>query len=91
MKKLLLVGLALTSLNFSHAQENSNENVLDLTRNALKSWQHNDPSKDRFQGVCTNTAISKVANPNNFNDIIVAVMDGGTDVEHEDLKNNLET
>jgi subtilisin family serine protease len=89
MKKLLLVGLALTSLNFSHAQETSNENVLDLTRNALKSWQHNDPSKDKFQGVCTNTALSKVANQNNFNDIIVAVMDGGTDVEHEDLKNNL--
>ncbi|MFM2155419.1 MAG: hypothetical protein RL516_168 [Bacteroidota bacterium] len=89
MKKLLLLGLALTSFNFSHAQENSNENVLDLTRNAMKSWQHNDPAKDRFTGISTNTALSKISDPNNFKDIVVAVMDGGTDVEHEDLKNNL--
>ena len=89
MKKFLLIGLALTTFNLSFAQENSNEDVLDLTRNSLKSWQHNDPSKDRFTGVSTNTALSKISNPNNFKDIVVAVMDGGTDVEHEDLKNNL--
>lgn len=89
MKKFLLLGFALVSFTIGFAQENSTEDVLDLTRNAMKSWQHNDPAKDRFTGVSTNTALSKITNPTNYKDIVVAVMDGGTDVEHEDLKNNL--
>lgn len=89
MKKFLLLGFALASFNVGFAQENSTENILDLTRNAMKSWQHNDPAKDRFTGVSTNTALSKITNPTTYKDIVVAVMDGGTDVEHEDLKNNL--
>ncbi|MFM7016151.1 MAG: S8 family peptidase [Bacteroidota bacterium] len=89
MKKLILIGLTFTTFTISYAQENSNSEVIDLTKNALKSWQHNNPEKDRYSGVSTNTALSKINNPNNFKDIVVAVMDGGTDIEHEDLKNNL--
>jgi hypothetical protein len=89
MKKFILLGLVLTSFSLSYAQENASSEVIDLTKNALKSWQHNNPDKDRYSGVSTNTALSKINDPNNFKDIIVAVMDGGTDIEHEDLKNNL--
>ncbi len=89
MKKLLLTGLAIATFTLGFAQENKSEDVIDLTKNALKSWQHNNPDKDRYSGVSTNSAISKINNPNNFKDIVVAVMDGGTDIEHDDLKNNL--
>ena len=89
MKKYLLIGLGLASCTFAFSQENSQSEVIDLTKNGLKSWQHNNPDKDRYAGVSTNTAISKITDPTKFKDIVVAVMDGGTDTEHEDLKNNI--
>lgn len=57
----------------------------------LKNWQHEDPYTEKFHGVASNKVYSKIDSTKPVKDIVVAVIDGGTDAEHEDLKSNLWT
>jgi cell wall-associated protease len=54
------------------------------------NWQNADPATDKIYGAgtdeCYKTLSGKTAQP-----VIVAVIDGGTDVTHEDLKNHIWT
>lgn len=50
-------------------------------------WHHLDPIKDNFFGISSNRAYAELLSTKNpQRKIIVAVIDGGTDIEHEDLK-----
>lgn len=57
----------------------------------LKNWQHEDPSTEKFHGVASNSVYAKIDSTKPVKDIVVAVIDGGTDADHEDLKSNLWT
>ncbi len=58
---------------------------------AIKNWQHDDPATENFHGIATHTVYSNIDSTKPFENIIVAVIDGGTDSDHEDLKLNLWT
>ncbi len=56
-----------------------------------KGWQHLSFSQDGIYGAETNRAYAELVKDNPGEKIIVAVIDSGTDTEHEDLKSVLWT
>lgn len=54
----------------------------------LPNWQHLDLAKDSVFGVSTEKAYAELLNKKKPVPVIVAVIDSGVDVEHEDLRNN---
>lgn len=77
MKKLLvLLIVGLFSLNcFSQAPP--------------QNWFLLDPEKDNYNGVSAERAYSELLQGRTSTPVIVAVIDGGVDVEHEDLKSKI--
>ena len=53
----------------------------------LKRWSHLDLGKDTIPGMSTDLVYSNLLKGKKSNKIIVAVIDSGIDIEHEDLKN----
>lgn len=70
--RLLLFCLLFTSLSFA--------------QQAPKDWQHRSPSEG-YPGVSTNNLYKRLPNDIVPDTVIVAVIDGGVDYMHEDLKN----
>lgn len=59
-----------------------------LTEVEKKGWSHFDLKKDTVPGVSLNLAYEKLVRPNGKT-VIVAVIDSGIDITHEDLRNNI--
>lgn len=78
MKRLtLLLTICLTTgLSFTNAQE--------LSR--AQQWYQLDPSKDQLGGISTNKVYESILADRLLLPVIVAVIDAGVDIEHEDLK-----
>ena len=55
----------------------------------LKNWFNEDPSKDKFAGVSSDRAYESMLKNREAKPVVVAVIDGGTDIHHPDLKDNL--
>lgn len=74
--KILLCAVVLAFQTAAFAQ---------MADKAPDNWQHLDYGKDGFQGVSTAEMYNAVAGKKPV-EIVVAVIDSGVDVEHEDLK-----
>lgn len=81
MKRILLSILISTFFLQSYAQE--------LKTKA--NWQNLDFEKDGIRGMSVERAYSELLKDKKSTPVIVAVIDGGTDVNHEDLKDKLWT
>ncbi|MBI3233796.1 MAG: S8 family serine peptidase, partial [Bacteroidetes bacterium] len=83
MKRVRIIALALITGLFvnSYAQKPGEK--------APEGWQHLDPKLNKVYGVSSNEAYEKLLKGKQGKTIIVAVIDGGTDIYHEDLKDNL--
>ena len=55
----------------------------------LKNWFNEDPDLNKFAGVSSDLAHEKLLDSKKSTTVIVAVIDGGTDVNHPDLKDNI--
>lgn len=55
----------------------------------LANWQNKDPKFDKAWGISTERAYSEILKGKKSKTVIVAVIDNGVDVNHEDLKDNL--
>jgi len=62
-----------------------------LTDSQTKSWAAYDLSRDTIPGMSVDRAYSEIIKNKKGEKVIVAVIDSGTDIEHEDLKNVLWT
>ena len=60
----------------------------ELTEIEKKGWSHFDLKKDTIPGVSLNLAYEQLVKPNSKT-VVVAVIDSGIDITHEDLKNNI--
>ncbi len=52
-------------------------------------WFHKDPSTDNIYGVSTDKTYSTLLKGKTSQTVVVAVIDSGVDIEHEDLKDNI--
>ncbi len=57
----------------------------ELTENEKQSWGHLDLVKDTIPGMSVNKAYAELLNGKTGQTVIVAVIDSGIDIEHEDL------
>ena len=75
MRKILLAAFLLSQTTFGvFAQKTAPEN-----------WFNLDPQKDKVPGVSTERAYKELLKDKKSTTVIVAVIDGGTEVDHEDL------
>lgn len=81
MKKLLLTLFLGISLNLVFAQNLSTD----------KNWQNLDPKNDKIMGVSSDLAYNSSLKNKKSKTIVVAIIDSGTDIFHEDLKDNIWT
>lgn len=101
---ILSILLFLTAIsgfsNFNPAYISDNQTnsfLLKVSKNKtgsgdLPNWGTMDPEKDGYEGTGTDNFyeyLNTLANPPERNEVIVAVIDSGFDIEHPDLKNNI--
>ena len=68
---------------------NEEYNNTDLNENQKKQWYKLDLSKDEVPGMSVNRAYSELINDKEGREVIVAVIDSGVDIDHEDLSENI--
>ncbi len=101
MKKILFMLLFFYTLSYSQKTESNfnthiskeiiliNKKGVKIDSVLLKSWQHKDIVADTIPGVSTEKAYEEILSKKPGKSVIVAVIDGGTDIDHEDLKNQI--
>lgn len=62
--------------------------VVELTEAEEKEWSHSDLKTDTIPGVSLHKAYRELVKPKSKT-VIVAVIDSGIDIDHEDLKENI--
>lgn len=65
--------------------------ITDLTDQQKKTWGHADLASDTIPGMSIDKAYTELIGNKKGSTVIVAVMDSGMDLNHEDLKNVLWT
>lgn len=93
---LLLTGCGTTkSINYNQLSPISAETVplknSKITETELLRWSHLDIVKDTIPGMSVDRAYEELLKNKKGQKVIVAVIDSGTDIEHEDLKGHVWT
>ena len=86
---VLISGCGSTSPILSTPTENIDSiplKVIELTETEKHNWGHLDLVKDTIPGMSVDKAYSEIIKKKKGTKIIVAVIDSGIDVDHEDLK-----
>jgi len=86
----ILFGCGATTGVLSTPIENIDTSPLkesELTDSEKNEWAHLDLAKDTIPGMSVNKAYSKIIKNRKGKTVIVAVIDSGTDIDHEDLNN----
>lgn len=65
--------------------------VMELSEKEKKAWGHSDLVTDTIPGMSVNKAYKEIIKNKSGKTVVVAVVDSGIDIEHEDLKNILWT
>lgn len=73
----------------AHAQRAKNFTLQDTLSTAPVNWFNLDPQSDRVPGVSVERAYKELLAGKTPKEVIVAVIDSGIDVEHEDLQNKI--
>jgi cell wall-associated protease len=76
--------LSMPSYGFQQDQESQ-----DTTTTVPKDWFLKDPETDHVQGVSSEKTYSTLLNGKPSRTVVVAVIDSGIDIDHEDLKDVL--
>jgi subtilisin family serine protease len=79
-RNLVLTGILACSTQWVSAQS---------VEEAPKNWFNLDPKKDKVQGISTEKAYEELLKGKPSQTVVVAIIDSGVDIEHEDLKANI--
>jgi subtilisin family serine protease len=92
-KKLFAVVVLLSAFVFTNAQYSVKYNTLvqleDTLTEAPKDWFNLDYQTDKVRGVSTEKAYAELLGNKKSTTVIVAIIDSGIDIEHEDLKDKI--
>jgi len=83
MKKIFITVLVLMVFSTAFAQSKEEKKLVN--------WHNKDLKSDKVFGVSTDKAYKELLKNKTSQPVIVAVIDGGTDINHEDLKGNIWT
>ncbi len=86
-KNLTSNGIAKTAITITA----ENYKKAALQEKDLQRWSHLDIVKDTVPGMSVDRAYAELLNEKKSKPVIVAILDSGIDIEHEDLKNVLWT
>lgn len=81
--KIVLPVLLATCVTSASMAQSTNA---EATKKAPENWFNLDPTADKVYGVSTEKAYNELLKGKTAKPVIVAVIDGGVDVNHEDLK-----
>ena len=81
LKKILLSAIFLFGLTYVQAQE--------PTKEVPEDWFHLDLANDNYRGVSVDKAYAELLKDKKTKTVIVAIIDSGIEVDHEDLKDNI--
>lgn len=82
----------LSHLNLRHQKTNTKGTILEKVQTIYstpENWFNLDLQQDDYVGVSTNKVYQEFGEPTASEDIIVAVIDSGVDVNHEDLQGKI--
>ncbi|WP_421918958.1 S8 family peptidase [Marinifilum sp.] len=89
MKSLLISCLLLVATYIGQAQKSEGVELSELDSSFL-NWYNMDPELDQVQGASVNLAYKELLQSKEAKKkIVVAVLDGGVDLNHEDLKDRI--
>ncbi len=94
MKKHIFTLLLLSVFVLSNAQYSSfkySKAADDSTKQAPNDWYHLDFKQDAITGVSVDKAYEELLKNKKSTPIIVAIIDSGVDIDHEDLKDKIWT
>jgi subtilisin family serine protease len=83
MKKIFITVLVLIVFSTAFAQSKEEKKLVN--------WYNKDMNSDKVFGVSTEKSYKELMKNKTSQPVIVAVIDGGTDINHEDLKGNIWT
>jgi cell wall-associated protease len=86
---LLLSLIISPSFAFQAEQEDRGQDTTAVKATPSTDWYLKDPETDSVQGVSAERAYTTLLKGKPSRTIVVAVIDSGVDIEHEDLKDNL--
>ncbi|MFW5761770.1 MAG: S8 family peptidase [Cyclobacteriaceae bacterium] len=93
MKKMLIWGITLLIIPALHASShrtNTSGTSIDSLDQSQLNWYNLDPNTNDVPGAAVDkTYLDLLKNKKADKEIVVAVIDGGVDVKHEDLKKNV--
>ncbi len=94
-KKILVTLILFASIIFTNAQSSHNADATAVNQQLIledevpQNWFHLDPFADHFKGVSDQKAYKELLKGKKSKTVIVAIIDSGIDIEHEDLKDNI--
>jgi cell wall-associated protease len=95
LSSLFLVGCSASKSSFTNLKPLTSETVplknAKISDTELLRWSHLDLIKDTIPGMSVDRAYEELLKGKKGQKVIVAVIDSGTDIEHEDLKGRIWT
>ena len=87
---ILFVSFVIANAQSSHVADATsvNKNVV-LADEVPQNWFHLDPQADHFKGVSSIKAYADLLKGKKSKTVIVAIIDSGVDIDHEDLKDHV--
>jgi len=90
MRKLVFVAIFISTIaKAQNAYVGGSFELLDQEAKVYFNWYNKDPKNDKIQGLATEKAYKELLVDKKPSRVVVAVIDGGVDINHEDLKGNI--
>lgn len=94
VRRLFFVAVLLGMASLVQAQYSYHDQYLisekqDTVETAPENWFNLDYATDKVRGVSTEKAYNELLKDKKSSTVIVAIIDSGIDIEHEDLKDNI--
>ena len=86
----LLVAFASINAQSNHVADATFVNTSYILEDEVpQNWYHLDPQSDHYKGVSDIKAYESLLKGKKTKTVVVAIIDSGIDIEHEDLKDNI--
>lgn len=86
---ILCAGIVFSMISWNVVAQSANAADGKTTVNKYNNWYNLDPKINKIQGISTDAAYEKLLKGKALKSVIVAVIDGGVDINHEDLQGKI--